>query len=306
MPNPDLSDMAHFVAVAEVNSFRKAAQRGGTSASSLSDAIRRLEAAVGAPLLIRTTRSVTLTEAGRQLLERVKPALEEITAAASTAGKSALLPLGTLRLNVPTIAARTFLTSLAVRFLQAHPGIQLEIVADDSFTEILAAGFDAGIRYEESLARDMIAIPIGPKTQHFVAAASPAYLASRGTPRHPDELLEHPLISHRFLSGATYPWTFERKGKTVRIRPAGPLATSQSELQLAAAIAGLGVIYTFEETVRAALASGELVPVLNDWWQSFNGPSLYFPSRRQMTAPLRAFVDFVKAQSQLPGLPDQP
>jgi DNA-binding transcriptional LysR family regulator len=296
MADPDLSDLAIFSAVAEARSFRGAAKLRGTSASSMSDAVRRLESAIGARLLNRTTRSVTLTEAGQRLLDRTRPALDEIAAAAEAVRDSASGPTGTLKLNVPVIVARVVLPPIATRFLAAHPGIRLEVLAQDNFIDVLAAGFDAGVRYEESLARDMIAVPIGPRRQRFVAAASPAYLAAHGRPEHPDELVGHQMIGHRFASGVLGTWEFEREGRIVRVRPEGRLVASSLELERAAAIAGLGIINTFEEALSDALASGALVPVLSDWWQEFSGPMLYYPSRRHMPPPLRAFVDFLKME----------
>jgi DNA-binding transcriptional LysR family regulator len=294
MDSIELTDIAAFVAVAEVLSFRKAAQLRGGSASSLSDAVRRLEAAMGTPLMRRTTRSVSLTEAGQQVLLRVRPALAEIWAAADTVKSSLDEPKGTLRLNVPTIAARSFLPSLINRFLANHPSIHLEVVVDDNFSDVLASGFDAGIRYVESLARDMVAIPIGPPRQRFVAAASRSYLLERGVPGHPDELIHHDLIGHRFLSGAVFAWVFEKEGKTIKIRPDGRLISSSIRLQLSAVRAGLGITYLFEEDIGPDIARGEVVPVLSDWWDAFPGPSLYFSGHGPMSNLLRVFVDFVK------------
>lgn len=297
MADPDLSDLGAFVAVTRARSFRGAANLRGVSASSLSEAMRRLEAQLGVRLLNRTTRSVTPTEAGQRLLERISPALDEIGGALDTLNSFRASPTGTLRLNVPIIVARHVLPSIASRFLLAHPGITLEVSAEDTFIDVLAAGFDAGIRYDESLARDMIAVPLGPRRQNFVAAAAPSYLAKHGTPKHPSELVQHACIGHRFASGRLATWDFVRRGKTVRITPVGPLNASALELEVHAAESGLGVIHTFDEFLRPSIDRGTLVPVLEDWWQSFSGPFLYYPSRTHMPAPLRAFVDFLKTDS---------
>jgi DNA-binding transcriptional LysR family regulator len=294
MASPDLSDLDAFVAVARARSFRGAATLRGVSASSLSEALRRLEARLGVRLLNRTTRSVTPTEAGERLIERLTPALGEIAGALDAVSSVRDSATGTLRLDVPSIVARHILPPIACRFLAAHPGITLEVTANDTFIDVLAAGFDAGIRYEERLERDMIAVPIGPRIQRFVIAAAPAYLAAHGRPLHPRDLLEHACIRHRFPSGRIVSWEFERDGETIRITPDGPLVATTIDLELAAAIAGLGVMCIFEEVVRPALDSGALVPVMEDWWQSFSGPFLYYPSRTHMPAPLRAFVDFLK------------
>jgi DNA-binding transcriptional LysR family regulator len=193
--------------------------------------------------------------------------------------------------------ARLFLSPIAEGFLLAHPDIRLEVTVDDTFVDVLAAGFDAGVRYEERLEQDMIAVPIGPRMQRFATAAAPAYLARRDRPRHPRDLLEHACIRQRFASGAMPTWEFERKGKIVRVDPSGPLVitAAASDVAVSAAIAGLGIVFLFEEWLRPALESGALEPVLEDWWYSFPGPFLYYPSRQYMPAPLRAFVDFIKA-----------
>jgi DNA-binding transcriptional LysR family regulator len=297
MAEPDLADLDAFAAVARARSFRGAARLRGVSASALSEAVRRLEERAGVRLLNRTTRSVTATEAGQRLLERLGPALGEVAAALDAVngfregqgGGQGLV--GTLRLNVPTIVAREVLPGIAGRFLARHPGVVLEVVAEDSFVDVLAGGFDAGIRYDESIARDMIAVPVGPRRQCYALAASPAYLATHGEPKHPRELLAHRCIRHRFANGHTLAWELERAGEVVRIRPEGPLMANSIEMELAAAVQGLGVIGCFGELLGPLLASGALRPVLREWWQSFPGPSLYYPSRRLMPAPLRAFVD---------------
>ncbi|MEK1889068.1 MAG: LysR family transcriptional regulator [Phyllobacterium sp.] len=294
MIDPDLSDLSALVAVAQTRSFRAAATLRGVSASSLSEAIRRLEARLGVRLLNRTTRSVTPTEAGNLLIERLTPALSEIAGALDSMNSFRDSPTGTLKLNVPTIVAQRILPPIINAFLAAHPGIKLEISASDTFIDVLAAGFDAGIRYDESIERDMIAIPIGPRTQRFVAAAAPSYLSKHGVPAHPRDLVNHACIRHRFTSGYVPHWEFERNGQLIKITPKGPLIASTAELQLEAAIAGLGVVYSFEEFLGNPLASGELVPVLAPWWQTFTGPRLYYPSRKHVPAPLRAFVDFIK------------
>ncbi len=230
------------------------------------------------------------------MLERLAPALGEIEGALDAVNGFRDSPKGTLRLNVPTIVAMKILPQIASRFLSAHPGVTLEVSANDSFIDVLAAGCDAGVRYEERIERDMIAVPIGPRVQHYVAAAAPAYIAAHGLPGHPGELVDHACIRHRFASGVSVDWEFVRGEEVVRIKPDGPLVASTMELELAAAVAGLGVICTFEEFLRPALDSGELVPVLTDWWQSFSGPFLYYPSRRNMPAPLRAFIDFIRSR----------
>ena len=290
-----LADLEAFASVAEERSYRKAAALRGVSASSLSEAMRRLEAKLGTRLLNRTTRSVTPTDAGQRLLERLSPMLTDLAGALDEVRSSDAAPAGRLRINVPTIVARLFLPDIVVPFLRAYPGIVMEIMAHDTFIDVFAAGFDAGVRYDESLDLDMIAIPIGPRTQRFCAAASPAYLAENGMPAHPADLKLHRCIRHRFESGRLSSWEFERAGEVIRINPPETVIATSMELELAAACGGLGIIATFQDFVRPHLDSGELVEVLADWQQPFSGPFLYYPSRRHMPAPLRAFVDWVKA-----------
>jgi DNA-binding transcriptional LysR family regulator len=298
MSAPDLSDLDAFAAVAETRSFRRAATLRGVSPSSLSEAIRRLEARLGVRLLNRTTRSVTPTEAGGRLLQRLLPALGEISVAVETVGTGGDGPAGTLRLNVPLVVARLILPPIAACFLARHPGITLEVVADDNFIDVLAAGFDAGVRYDERLERDMIAVPIGPRRQRFLTAASPSYQKSAGIPKHPRDLLKHACIRHRFPSGVVAPWEFERGKQTLKINPSGPLIATNIEMSLEAAVQGLGVIHEFEGFLRPAIDTGKLEVVLADWAPGFSGPFLYYANGRHMPPPLRAFLDFLRSEAR--------
>ena len=295
----DLGDLDAFLAVAQARGFRDAARTHGESASTLSEAVRRLEAQLGVRLLHRTTRSVTPTEAGARVLERLVPALGEVEAALDVASGFRDRPAGTLRLNVPVSAARLVLPAILPGFLAAYPDIQMEIVADDSLVDVLAAGCDAGIRYDERLEQDMIAVPIGPRLQRYATAAAPAYLDRIGRPEHPRDLLNHACLRGRFASGAmTSPWEFERASEVVRIEPRGALIVSvggATDLAIEMAIAGVGVIQLFEDWLRPHLESSALEPVLQDWWQRFSGPFLYYSGRRLVPPPLRAFLDFVKS-----------
>jgi len=295
MAEPDLADLQAFAAVARHGGFRVAATASGASASALSEAVRRLEARLAVRLFNRTTRSVTLTEAGQRLLERLVPALDGVRDALDVIDGFRQGPAGVLRLNVPAIVAYAVLPPIAVRFLKAHPGVSLEVVAEDRFIDVLAAGFDAGVRYDERLEQDMIAIPIGPRQQRFVTAASPAYWAAHDRPTHPRELMNHPCVRHRFADRPAYAWEFEKDGEVIRIDPPARVISTGLELELEAALQGLGVIGTFEEFLAPHLDRGALEPVLEDWQPSFPGPFLYYPSRRHMPSPLRAFVDFLKA-----------
>lgn len=206
------------------------------------------------------------------------------------------------RLNVPVIAARLTLLTIVPAFLETYPEIRLEVIVEDSFVDVLAAGFDAGIRYDERLEQDMVAVPIGPRIQRFATAASPAYLDRCGRPQHPRDLLEHACLRGRFASGAMAPWEFECNGEVVKVDPAGPLLVQVGaaiDLVVDAAIAGTGIVSLFEDWLRPHLDSGALEPVLKPWWQPFSGPFLYYPGRRLLPAPLRAFVDFIRSPANL-------
>ncbi|MCO8643275.1 LysR family transcriptional regulator [Burkholderia multivorans] len=297
----DLGDLNAFVAVARAKGFREAARTTGTSASGLSEAVRRLETQLGVRLLHRTTRSVAPTEAGQRLLARLMPALSEVEAALDVVNSFRERPAGTLKLNVPLSAARLVLPSVVPRFLAAYPEIRLELVVEESFVDILEVGCDAGIRYDERLEQDMIAIPIGPRSQRFATAAAPEYLDRRGRPNHPSELLGHACLRGRFASGSMPLWEFERDGEVVRVDPSGPLVVQIGgavDLVVEAARSGLGIVHLYEEWLRPHLDSGALEPVLEGWWRPFSGPYLYYPGRRLVPAPLRAFIDFIKAEGE--------
>jgi DNA-binding transcriptional LysR family regulator len=294
---PDLNDLSAFVAVVRANGFRDAARVRGVSPSSLSEAIKRLETKLGVRLINRTTRSIAPTEAGARLLDRLTPALGEVEAAMDVVNAFRDRPTGTLKLNVPATVARLVLPSIVAPFLKAYPDIRLEVTVEDAYVDVLAAGCDAGVRYEERLEQDMIAVPIGPRVQRFATAASPAYLEMHGRPKHPRDLLHHACLRGQFASGSMPIWEFERDGEIVKVDPAGPLVVrvgAAVDLAVSAAIADLGIIHLFEDWLRPALDDRTLVPVLKPWWQSFSGPYLYYPGRRHLPAPLRAFVNFIK------------
>ena len=298
MDDLPLTDLVAFTAVARERSFREAARKRRISASSLSEAVRRLEERLGVRLLNRTTRSVTPTEAGERLMERLTPAMSEITLALDDINSFRDSVGGTLRLNVPTVAAMVVMPDIINRFLLEYPAISVEIVAEDSFIDVVAAGYDAGIRYDERLEKDMIAVPIGPRRQCYVTAAAPDYLAANGTPEHPRDILEHRCIRHRFLGGSILPWEFERNGETLFIAPPMVIASNSIEIERSAAVAGLGVVRTFREFLAPQIASGELVSILEEWDTDFSGPFLYYASRRHMPTPLRAFVDFLNREQR--------
>lgn len=293
----ELSDVKAFAAVARAGGFREAARLLQLSPSGLSDAVRRLESHLGVRLLHRTTRSVSPTEQGALLLERIGPALAELESALQTATFSRDKPAGHLRLNVPVNAARLFLAPLLARFLQRYPEISVEVIAETGVVDILAAGCDAGIRYDERLELDMVAIPIGPREQRFATAAAPVLLEKYGRPQQPDDLLKMPCIRGRFAKGNLERWTFQRGDEVRHIEPHGPLIYSGGtavDLGVSLALEGTGVIHLFEAWLQPHLDSGRLEPVLPSWWQPFAGPYLYYSGRRLLPPPLRAFIDFVK------------
>ncbi|WP_122456123.1 LysR family transcriptional regulator [Pseudomonas viridiflava] len=294
----DIQDLLAFVAVVNAKGFREAARLSGQSASSLSDAIRRLETRLGVRLLNRTTRSVLPTEAGAKLMERIVPALGEVESALDVVNDFRDRPSGSLKLNVPLSVARLVLPSIITPFLQTYPDIRLEVIVEESFVDILAAGCDAGIRYDDRLEQDMIAVPIGPRTQRFATAASPKYLDARGRPEHPRDLLDHACLRGKFPSGSIPIWEYENQHETIRVDPTGPMIFSIGggvEMAVQSAIDGLGIISLFDEWLKPYFAKGELEPVLESWWPSFPGPYLYYPGRRYLPSPLRAFVDFISS-----------
>ena len=293
MREPDLMDMTMFARVAEAGGFRAAAARAGISASSLSDAVQRLEKAAGIRLLTRTTRNVMPTQAGQLLLDRVRPALADLASAfdgLTDADEAA----GTLMLDVPGIVARYIMPPIITEFLKLHPRIRVELSVNDGLADIMAAGSVAGVRYEENLTDDMLTIPIGPRLQRYVGVASPAYLEKRGTPTHPRDLTDHDLIAHMYPNRRIPQWEFERGNEKFRIRPKGRLVTGSSDVQVAAAVAGLGILFAFHEFVSDHIERGDLATVLGDWPQEFNGPFLYYPRSHRRDPPLVAFVAFLK------------
>jgi DNA-binding transcriptional LysR family regulator len=289
----DLRDLAAFVTVARLRNFRRAAIAERMSASSLSQRMRDLEERLGVRLLNRTTRSVAPTEAGERLLHGLAAPLRDVVNATLDVRAMRDVPSGRLRINGPEPALRHVLAPMVAPFLKRYPEISMEIVSDSSLIDIVGEGYDAGIRYEETLAQDMIAVSLGPP-ERYVLVAAPRFLEGRKLPRNPKELLGQPCIITRFRSGAQLPWEFIRAKRPMRIMPTGSLTAAHPELQLQAAIDGLGYLMTMEGYARDAIASGRLVTLLDDWSPTFPGPFLYYPGRRQQPPSLAAFVSFVK------------
>jgi DNA-binding transcriptional LysR family regulator len=300
MDRLDLGALDSFAAIARHGNFRRAAVDRGVSASTLSQTLRDLEARLGVRLLNRTTRSVALTEAGATLLKSLQPALGQIATAVDEVRSSQDAPSGALRINAPEPAVELVLAPLVGEFLAAFAAVRLEVVTETAFVDIVAKGFDAGVRWEESLAQDMVAVPLGPP-QRFVVVATPEVVARHGAPGHPTDLMGLPCLRVRFPSGAEPPWEFERGGEVLKIAVQGPLVTTSPSLLRQAALDGVGFHHTFDSAVAADLASGRLVSVLDDWSESFPGPRLYYPSRRHPPSALRAFVDFLQERRRREG-----
>jgi DNA-binding transcriptional LysR family regulator len=292
MSDFDLRDLGAFVAVARTRNFRRAALEQRVSVSSLSQRLRDMEERLGVRLMNRTTRSVALTEAGELLLARVGPAMHDVSDALDQVRGLRDVPSGRLRINAPPPAIDLVLAPMVAPFLRQYSQIALEIVSDSSFVDIVATGFDAGVRYGEHLAQDMIAVSLGPP-QRYAVVASPQYVAQHGRPKHPKDLLDHVAIRTRFGSGAMPDWEFEKAGRVVKVAPPGKLIATYPGLARRAALDGVGFWPTFEGYVRESVESGELVSVLDDWCAPFPGPFLYYPSRRQPPPALAAFVGFV-------------
>lgn len=292
MADIDYRDLAAFVAVARTKNFRRAAREQMVSTSSLSQRLRELEERLGVRLLNRTTRSVALTEAGEMLLSGVGPAMSEVTEALERVRGLREVPSGRLRINAPPPAIDLVLAPMVAPFLKAHPEIDLEIVAESSFVDIVSAGFDAGVRYGEHLAQDMIAISLG-SPQRYAVVASPDYIAQHGRPAQPRDVLEHRAIRTRFSNGFMFDWEFEKAGRIVKVSPPAKLIGGYVGLAMQAALHGVGLWVTFDGYVREAVKEGTLVSMLEDWCPPFPGPFLYYPSRRQPPPALAAFVTFV-------------
>ena len=291
---PPLNELYAFACVARHRSFRAAAQELGVSASALSHSLRQLEARLQVRLLHRTTRSVTATEAGEALLARLGPALGQIGDALEAVNDYRAQPQGLMRLNVPRTAAYLLLMPLLPGFLQRYPGIQLDVVCDDTLVDIVSAGFDAGMRFGETLAADMVAVPVGPPMR-FAVIASPGYLAQHGTPQHPAALAQLTGIRQRFGNGQLYAWELAKNGEALTVQPQGQLTLGEQALMVEAAAAGLGIAMVFEGYAAAALADGRVTRILADWCPAMPGLYLYYPSGRHLPQAMRLWIDYLKA-----------
>jgi DNA-binding transcriptional LysR family regulator len=294
MQREDLVDLNAFAVVAEEENFTRAAARLGTSQSALSHTIRRLETRLGIRLLTRTTRRVAATEAGERLLGVLGPALEGIAAELAAIRELRARPAGRIRITTGEHAAATVLAPALERLLPAYPDIEVELALSGEFVDIVAERFDAGVRLGESIARDMVAVRIGPDLRLAVVGA-PGYFAARAAPRTPQELAEHACINLRLATaGGLYAWEFEKGGRALRVRVEGPLVVNSSLLAIEAARRGIGLACVMEDSIAPLVAGGALVRVLEDWCPPFAGYHLYYPSRRQPSAAFAALVDALR------------
>ncbi len=284
-----LNELATFSTVAQTRSFRRAAAELGISPSALSHCMRNLEEKLGIRLLNRTTRSVAPTEAGERLLNRLQPALSDIADALEEINQFRDSPVGHLRLNVPRECARLIIAPLMASYINANPGMKLEIITDDALVDIVAEGFDAGVRFGECIDRDMVAVPIS-DAMKMVVVASPDYLAKHGTPDTPYDLSDHIGILYRYESGNIWHWEFSKNNEIVNVKMNGPIVTNDLTVMIRAAEDGIGLAYIFEQQVTEALKTGKLVKVIEHWCPPIPGLYLYYSSRRQMPAGLRAFI----------------
>lgn len=294
MKREDLGDLLALLAVAEARSFTRAAAKLGTSQSALSHTVRRLESRLGLRLLTRTTRSVAPTEAGERLIETLRPAFDDIDAKIAALSELREKPAGSIRITTSEHAARTLLWPVLERLLPDYPDIQVEVAVDQSLRDIVTDRYDAGIRLGEQVAKDMVAVRIGPDLRMVVVGA-PSYLKRRRPPQTPHDLTAHSCINIRQpTAGGLYAWEFEKDGLELRVRVDGQLAFNGSPLMTDAAVAGLGLAYLMEDVAQPHIREGRLVPLLQDWSPPFPGYHLYYPSSRQHVPAFALLVDALR------------
>ena len=303
MRGSDFAELRAFAAVVRHGSFTRAAAHLGVSPSALSQSIRALEDRLGQRLLNRTTRSVAPSAAGQVLAERLLPVLDDLDGVVDAAFSAGGEVSGPLRLDVVRVAM-PYLARLVPGFLARYPRVRLEVASNDALVDIVALGFDAGIRLAERLEGDMIAVPFGGDLR-MICVAAPGYLARRAAPLHPRDLADHAcMVTLTPSTGTPYRWEFEKDGEALRIAVDGPLISRDTDLRLAATVAGAGIGFFFEDEVQDLVAAGRLVQVLEDWTPAFPGAYLYFPSRRNPAPPLRAFVDYVREMGRGQTFPE--
>lgn len=300
--SPSLKDLHAFMAVAEHRSFRRAAELLGVTRSSLSHTVRGLEARLSTRLLHRTTRSVSLTQAGEQFLARLDPLLDDLDQLLEEVAGAQGRLTGTLRINGSEAAIQLLLKTLVPEFLACYPGVELDLVAQGQLVDIVEQGFDAGVRLGEAVPKDMVAVRLGPDMR-FLAVASPDYLAAHPIPETPDELAEHRCIRQRLPSGKRYRWEFRKRGQELALDVPGVLTLDNNRLMVEAAVAGAGIAYVPEAYARPLIDEGGLVTVLEDWCPYIPGLHLYFPNNRHMPVSLRAFINMVREGVECPAKP---
>jgi DNA-binding transcriptional LysR family regulator len=287
------TDLAAFLSVAEHLSFQRAAIARGVTRSAISHAVGSLEAKLGLRLLNRNTRSVSLTEPGKLLHARLRPAFAEIEQAVDEVNRFRDTPLGTVRITVPRAVGVTLMGPIIAMLTRDNPGLSIDVSSDDSLVDIVAEGFDAGIRFGERLQQEMIAVKIN-FPLHFAVVGAPAYLANRRLPQSPADLSDHSCIGYRFPSGVTFPWEFRKAEETVQVTVKGPIQLDDQELMTETALAGAGLAFVFAERVQPYLDSGRLVRCLEDWTPQFSSLYLYYPNRTFVSAGLRALADLLR------------
>lgn len=296
MARSTLNELEAVLTVARLGKFRTAALDLGISTTALSNAIGKLERTLGVRLFNRTTRSVSLTEAGQQFVAQVAPAMRDIHAAMDTARGQQATPSGTLRINAFPTAAREIFSWLVLPFLQEHPQVHIDIVTEGRLVDIVAGGFDFGVRGADQVPVDMIALPLG-LARRNVVVGSPTYLKARGTPVTPQDLADHSCLRVRLPNGAIHRWPFEKEGRSLHIDVEGVMTLDEASLARTAVLASVGLTLAMESDVRDDIDAGRLVRVLEDWTPTLSPLSLYYPSRRNPTAAFRAFVDFARRRS---------
>ncbi|MGY4395458.1 DNA-binding transcriptional LysR family regulator [Sphingomonas sp. UYAg733] len=296
MQGNELAELSIFLTVARHRSFKRAAVERRVAPSAISHAIRGLEERVGVRLFHRTTRSVSLTEAGERFESELHPAFGQIGKALESLNSFRGSPFGTVRINIPSSIAPFVLRNVMGPLLKQNPGLHLDIVATDRLVDIVEDGFDAGIRFGERLTQDMIAVRIKPVLR-FSVVGSPDYFLDRTVPVTPADLQDHKCVRYRYPSGAIYNWQFERKGEAVDVDVNGPITLGDQELMIEAALQGCGLAYVWDNRVMPYLASGKLIRCLDDWCAPDDGLFLYYPSRRYLSGGLRALIDMLKVTS---------
>jgi len=293
MRTTDLSELAAFDAVARHRSFRRASEERGVTASAISHAVSNLEARVGIRLLNRTTRSVSLTDAGAMLLDQLSPAFGDIGSALDALNQFRDTPFGKVRINAPNSIAPFVFGPVMGPLVAANPNLKLEIVATDRLVDIVAEGFDAGIRLGESLREGMTAVKIKPRLR-LTVVGSPAYFAAHDVPKTPADLKDHVCIRNIYPSGASYSWEFSRAGEIIAFEPTGPISLDDHELMVEAARAGVALAYVWEERARPFIERGELVECLASWCAPEDWLYLYYPARKYLSAGLRAVIEALR------------